>query len=295
MEQQFILRLPDKLKNVDPKDCKLNRTGQKEVVFYHKDKDYKGIICRMPTIVESQKEINGKIYKIADISTLVVIYDTDFNVEDEVRKAELSGLTPPTKFIKERRFSKVSVVRSDEIEKIEKKVAELLKEDVNAMKVEILSNDKDSSDADLDMIAAEIESNVTKKIEISALEPNKNINKTDESIRISETNESGKLEKKLSTDALIEPDVLKNEGKINNFNNEGFINVSTGLEENITKELLINQENVTNPELQDLINKIKEKEVLLSKAANPILKKRFEQNLSELKTQFEKRKAELGL
>lgn len=51
----------------------------------------------------------------------------------------------------------------------------------------------------------------------------------------------------------------------------------------------------TDSRLLDLETKIREKEELLAKAVNPILKKRFEQALNDLKVEYENRRSELGL
>jgi transcription initiation factor TFIID subunit 7 len=98
-----------------------------------------------------------KLYKIADISTLIVIYENkNFNIEEEILRLESSGLTPPMTYVKERRFAKNSV-RTEEVEKIEAKVNNLLLKDSKAVKVEIVSNEKESNETDLDMLAAETE------------------------------------------------------------------------------------------------------------------------------------------
>lgn len=158
MEQQFILRLPEKFQHSDPKDFKLVKISKNQVKFYVKDKEYPGIICRIPTIIETQKSIDNKLYKIADLSTLVVIYeDVNFNFEEEIKKHESCGLTPPMQYVKERRFNLTNAIRAEDIEEIERKVAELLAEDSKAFKVETFTNEKESSDVDIELFAAEIE------------------------------------------------------------------------------------------------------------------------------------------
>lgn len=163
MEQQFILRLPDSLKDFNPKECKMVKVNQREVNFITGGRTYPGIICRIPTIVESQKIVDNKLYKIADISTLVVIYEEkSFDVDEEIWKHESSGLTPPMAHVRERRFSKTSV-KTEEVEKIERKVADMLKADSKAIKVDVMMND--SMDAEIDVLAAEIENELSKGID----------------------------------------------------------------------------------------------------------------------------------
>lgn len=261
MEQQFILRLPEKLRNVEPKDCKLIQNNQNEVTFCHRDKEYKGIICKLPTIVESQKEIDNKLYKIADISTLVVIYDTNFDLEEEISKIQSSGLTPPMHRAKDFRFNQASAIRSEEIEKIEREVSNLLRDDAAAIKVEISTNDKESDDLDLDIIAAEIE----------------------EDLPIVKTNDSHAKPRKmeepqnLGMDDLMAPNVSQ----------------TTRIEP--IKQIEPKVENrIDDEELKAIQKKLEEKEELLRKAANPILKKRFEQNVNELKKEYEERLKQLN-
>lgn len=326
MEQQFILRLPENLRNSDPKDFKMVKKTQKEISFYIKDKEYPGIICKLPTIIETQKCIDNKLYKIADLSTLVVVYEDDkFVVEDEIKKHESSGLTPPMNFVKERKFSSVCTIRTEEIEEIERKVAELLLEDSKAMKVEILTNEKDSSDVDLDLFAAEIEN------DLSAQKKAENVvnNKTAKSSKAEAgkrkdgiedlptrsfddgTVESTSLHKNMKDETLDlhqphkninelannigmeEISAIRNEGTDYTIGNSAeSIAVPHGISEVENTETAVedaNQDSI----LLDLENKIAEKQELYNKAVNPILKKRFEHAISELKTSYEQRKKEI--
>lgn len=160
MEQQFILRLPEALRSVNPSECKLIKCGEQQVGFVVGDKTYPGRIYRLPTIVETQKMVDNKVYKIADVSTLIVIY-MDNNIDEalETEKYESSGLTPPMSSARERMFTRTAV-RTEDVEKIERKVAELLRADSKALKVEIVS----SEETDIDVLAAEIENELAEAV-----------------------------------------------------------------------------------------------------------------------------------
>jgi transcription initiation factor TFIID subunit 7 len=341
MEQQFILRLPDTLKNIDLKDAKIKLASQREVTMTYKDQSYPGIICRLPTILETQKNIDNKLYKIADISTIVVIYkDKNFDLNTEITKIENSGITAPTAFIKERKF-RPTTVRSEMVEEIEKKVAELLKEDLRATKVEIVDDENDSSN-DLSMFAAEIENELPEKMIPSNMEEillkddraNMKAAKTKEPAE-GKTKETAKKEaimarkeerkntnqKETAVAKSIKPQYSKTPSnnlqanknaaekgdkamEIKNINvkSQDLFNVGE-TKESLEERDIIDQieaemqhqeksgpEENLSPELKQLQCKIHEKEELLKQTFNPILKKRFENAIAELKAEFEKKK-----
>ncbi|KAM0680441.1 hypothetical protein GINT2_001501 [Glugoides intestinalis] len=268
MEEQFIIRLPEVLKNINIKNAKLNKINQKEVTLVAEDKSYPGIICKLPTIIESQKIVDNKLYKIADISTLVVIFeDNSFNLEQELFKHEASGLTPPMAYVKETRFVKTTV-RTEEVERIERKVAELLQADARALKVEIV-NEKDSTETEIDLLAAELENELTAK---SSHIGEQQLAKKHESIHDITVNTTNK----------------KKAGELDDFNvmetPEAYKKKNDVLDE---LELIAD---IKNPELVELEEKIREKQDQFNKAVNPILKKRFEQALETLKAEYEKKK-----
>lgn len=159
MQQQFILRLPEALKGVKPGECRLVKSSEREVCFMVGETPYPGVIYRLPTIVETQKVVDNKLYKIADLSTLIVVYeDSSFDLQEEIQKYESSGLTPPMHNARERRFTKTTV-RTEDVEMIERKVVELLRADSKALKVEIVT----SEETDIDVLAAEIENELAEK------------------------------------------------------------------------------------------------------------------------------------
>jgi len=218
MEQQFILRLPESLKTVKPTECRLIKSDEREMRFMVGETSYPAVMYKLPTIVETQKVVDNKLYKIADLSTLVVVYEnSSFDLQEEIRKHESSGLTPPMYNARERRFAKTTV-RTEDVEMIEKKVAELLRADSKALKVEIVTNEE----TDIDMLAAEIENELVDK----------------------------------PVETVAAPEVVE----------------------------------VAAPEMDELAQKIREKQEQVDKAVNPILKKRFEQALESLKEMYERKR-----
>lgn len=328
MEQQFILRLPERLQGMDTRDFKLARVGRKEVMLFVKDKSYPGIICKLPTIVESQKYIDNKLYKIANVSTLVVIYEnSDFSLEDEIRKHECSGLTPPMAYAKERRFNKTTI-RTEEVEKIERKVAELLREDSNAIKVEVVTNEKDSSDIDLEMFAAEIENDVSASrearvpsgLQSRSVSPVVEVSNSRSPIdshssrlgdhpqhqsKLGQNHERPGFDRTTNilqpTEASDIPEASSRTAPPNRMHPQDSTAAQNARSPQASQihhapdnEETSQIESRHHPELLELEAKIKEKQEMFDRAVNPILKKRFEQSLGELKAEYEKRKRELA-
>ena len=91
-------------------------------------------LVNLPTIIESQKIIHQSIYKIADISQMIIVGDTNndddcdthFNENDDVEEFEEcnSGITPPLYQCKQKRFKKV--VRQQAVKDVEEQVRMLL-------------------------------------------------------------------------------------------------------------------------------------------------------------------------
>ncbi|KAG5859667.1 TATA associated factor domain-containing protein [Encephalitozoon hellem] len=168
MERQFILRLHEAIKHVvDLKSSTLDVCSDKSVALTHNGKRYPGIIVRLPCIVESQKTMDSRQhYKVADISTLVVVYPHDgFDFDREREMHELSGLCPPLKYVKARRFRKKNS-KIEYVEEIERRVNELLEKDMRAMSVEVITKEEKEGSDDLDMLAAEIENKLADYSEV---------------------------------------------------------------------------------------------------------------------------------
>ncbi|KAF9763081.1 Transcription initiation factor TFIID subunit 7 [Nosema granulosis] len=161
MEHHFILRFSKGFReNVNLHESKIERLDNDRVKLFYKNKSFPGIVVPLPCVVESQKTLDNKqFYKVCDVSTLIVIYpDDQIDLDKERQLLSLSGLTPPMKFVKSRRFAKKNVA-IQEVEEIEKKVQELLERDRQSSKVEIVEEEEEDVD-EISNIAAEIESNI---------------------------------------------------------------------------------------------------------------------------------------
>lgn len=180
-------------------EAKLNFHSDKTATLMYKNKTYPGLVVSLPCVVESQKSMDNKqYYKIADISTLVVIYpNSDYDFDKERKILELSGLTPPMKYAKSRRFRK-KPAKMGFLEEIERKVAELIEKDLRAKSVEIMKKeDKDISD-ELDVLAAEIETKLVKEadelLEPAQIEKSVKEEKVEEAIELQPVVKSKELE-----------------------------------------------------------------------------------------------------
>lgn len=279
MEQQFILRLPEQLSQLNIAEARLSKLSAREVQLLYKGSAYPGIICRLPAVVESQKNIENKLYKIADVSTLIVIYTKkDFDIDAEISRVECSGLTPPMGHVRDLRFTTTSA-RARMTEEIDRKVAEMLREDARAIKVEITKSENDSSE-DLDILAAEIENDLpvggtppkkASKPRVAAREA--------ESVSVETPEEhAAAVGKKESTPIVANPPPEDHRPST----------VPHPHEEQEKAAPIVNAE------LVELEKKIAEKKELLEKALNPILKKRFSQAVADLMEEYEKKKRDLN-
>ncbi|ETN97432.1 transcription initiation factor TFIID subunit, partial [Reticulomyxa filosa] len=123
MEDQFLLRLPTSVSEKIRSQLKSNE-GSKAMIFdpvstsasidtqqtreFNMQFDgeiYKGILCDLPCIIETQKTFNKQLYfKCGDISQMLTIFDNDQSNNDTTNtQYELdSGLAPPSAHIKDR-------------------------------------------------------------------------------------------------------------------------------------------------------------------------------------------------
>lgn len=242
MEQQFILRIPESLRaNLDK--SKLSKINDKQIELEIENTIYKGIICKLPTILETHQIVDNKLYKSADISALIVILPDAPNNEEinkEIEKNEINGLSKPMLEIKRKRPKETA--KKEEYEEIEQRVAELLREDARAMKVEIL---EEEIECEIEMLAAEIESGLPVRNETEEEERDE---EKDENENEDEENKERQAESQ--TEVKDEPAEDKVE--------------------------------IYSEEVVAIERKIKERKELLEKTANPILKKRFSEMLKQL-------------
>lgn len=165
MEDHFILRLPSKLKaeveeemrrSVPPtSEIEVRSDGQ---MFYkHRNRRYETQIVKLPCIVESYKTFDNKQFcKIADISTLVVVKENGEQLD--MRMLQSSGLTPPMKYVRQRRFRKRKVLQHT-VEDAEGKIRELLEKDARAVETTIIYHDSEAEE-EVKNIVEEIEASL---------------------------------------------------------------------------------------------------------------------------------------
>ena len=269
MEQQFILRLPDALRSANMTEMQLEKVSEKSVFLRYKEQRYPGIICRLPCIVESQKFSEGNLCKIADISTLIVIYEEqNINVDEEISKVENNGLTPPMTRIKEHR----RIIQPQE--SVEEYVTALLERDAQAVRVEV-NTERNESLSDIDELAAELENDLPSNNETKEAEHEE---------YAAESAPAPRVVKERAT-APRSPAAFERSPE------------RAAPEPSAAREAAPSIEPAppeANPALRDLEERIAEKEAQYNKTLNPILKKRFAQALEELKAEYKKMQEELN-
>ncbi|KCZ81313.1 hypothetical protein H312_01192 [Anncaliia algerae PRA339] len=203
MERQFILRLPDDLKEKIEKEIEekgypsaeiISEPGDKYFFKYHEK--YPINVVKLPTFVESYKSYDDKQFcKIADISTLLVVNGT---------ASELDGLTPPMKYVKERRFRKRKIIENVE-DSIEAKVRALLEKDAMAIETKITWYNRDESEElEVKNVVEEIEKQLFEKTEPAkefvAEESVKEVSKEEEKVKFEVKKESmeSEIDRKIS-------------------------------------------------------------------------------------------------
>jgi len=133
MEEQMILRVPPKLaerirKMLRQKDSQnLNDSREfpptEDIEFFIEDdrrsvqfkigkENHRGNVVDLPCVIESNKTTdNTNFYKTADIGQIVVIEDPEKKgslIHYDSEYQSFSGITPPTKNIKRRKFKKAT-------------------------------------------------------------------------------------------------------------------------------------------------------------------------------------------
>lgn len=166
LEEHAILRFPKndpladhfrqlvKARKELPVDTELTWKDARRGLFTFQGERLLAELCDLPCIIESQKTLDHKHFiKVADISQIIrlsrvpdaptttsssgsdpvdAFFRADFPPETYV---ENSGITPPLKHVRLRRFRKR--VNKRTVESIEREVARLLREDARALKVDL--------------------------------------------------------------------------------------------------------------------------------------------------------------
>ncbi|EGG09910.1 uncharacterized protein MELLADRAFT_26453, partial [Melampsora larici-populina 98AG31] len=170
-EEQFILKMPagadcEKLRELVEKrkeiDCNTENVFMKfkdsrRGIFNIGKKMFGMKLVDLPCIIESQKTFDNKhVFKVADICQMIQVDDVpitdeqtvsqgNFNIEDFIYP---HGITPPLHHVRKRRFRKRLNKRT--IETVERAVERLLEEDSRADQViiDIVDNVRDLSDSE---------------------------------------------------------------------------------------------------------------------------------------------------
>lgn len=168
MEDQFVVRLPVSIRDRIHEDAKkgnvqkvsIKMVSGREGILTYEGKTYTGCLTDLPCITESYKTLdNRQFVKIADISKIFVFADD--NLQEEVETASVSGLSPPMKYVRNRRFRK-RLAKVPIVEEIERAVAQLLEKDREALRVDVqlMNKEKEETEEDVSSFAAEIELNM---------------------------------------------------------------------------------------------------------------------------------------
>lgn len=282
MEQQFILRLPEALQSMEMSEAKLLKQNDREVRLVYRGTSYPGIICRLPTIVESQKSIDGRLYKVADISTLIIIHSTAAidNIDAEISAAESSGLTPSMAYVRSRRHLALP------INDIEERVASLLREDARAARVEIIRNEE--STTDLDDFAAEIEKDLPAADRSNRLFAQDSYDAYENAPIPATTHTAARPSEQLDESLGAPQAEAWQAAPAERPQGRSGADGSEGAEPPLPAAMAMA------PELLDLQGRIREREEAVERTLNPILKKRFQQALAELKEEYERKRKQYG-
>lgn len=169
-EEHIILRLPDVLrthfdKDIEEKgypDCEFDFRDPKNAIFKYKGVKYQASVISLPCIIESQKTFDGQqFYKTNDVTCMIAVWPknyTQVEINHYTKIYSASGITPPLKFVKYRRWRERSQ-SINTVEETEKKVNELLERDKLATSIRIQTVSGNQED-DVSSFAAELENNL---------------------------------------------------------------------------------------------------------------------------------------
>lgn len=170
-EEHVILRIPDALREqfdreIEEKgypDCEFDFNDLKNITFRYKGTRYRVSAIPLPCILEAQKSFDGnQFYKINDVANMLVVWPksyTEVEINHYTKIYAASGITPPLKFVKHRRWRERAQSLSA-VEEIEKKVKELLERDRLATSIRIQTVNTDNEEEDVSSLAAELEHNL---------------------------------------------------------------------------------------------------------------------------------------
>lgn len=313
-EEHLILRLPSsdpiakefreiaKKRLPFPQDFEIQFKDSRHGVFKWKGENLLVKLVDLPCIIESQKTIDRKqFYKVADICQMIKVsragnddsslplfqqhqhhqYQTDDLLEN-------SGITPPLKYCRYRRFQKR--VNRRTLESIEREVARLLKEDANALHVETSFID-----------SQELEDRMQRDEEAATAEDEETATAEDEELQVIDEEDESEAEASVSSGVELVQDTQDRSSDESEDEEEEDLPEDQQLqreaEEDLDPELqmIAEQKRLTSEELRDLENKISEKVKQRDQAMNALVKKRFDDIVKRLNSELEIKKNSLAV
>lgn len=278
-------------------------------------------MTELPCLIESQKTLNHRLfYKIGDIHQLITLSnsenssfsDNNRGTVNEASRAELHGLTPPMQCVRSRRWRK-RAGNQRVVESTEKEVARLINEDKRAARSEsrclctcnadfrrmvtinepeeelaeslediggnneISDDEDDASSVDSEM-AAELESEMNKAFADMDDEDEEEEDEVDLNganlLTAEGTSEIEKLALERGEEAVDEDE-------------EDEIPENEDDEDDESLTLLKEQHQEIAEEINDLNEKLHEKQQQVKKSVNPIMKRRFEEIVSKLQNELQ--------
>ncbi|KAF8509428.1 TAFII55 protein conserved region-domain-containing protein [Hysterangium stoloniferum] len=306
-EEQFILRMPagedcERLRAmVDKRDIskdvwfkfKDSRRG----VFHIGDSTYSSKLVDLPCIIESQKSLDNKnMFKVADICQMLVVEDKIKTEEDVLAHKSFNidefiwphGLTPPLHWVRKRRFRKR--VNRRTIETIEQEVERLLAEDAKSSKVtyDVLDNvnpdlsDSEFIDPEEPTMEADVEMDGEFAVPTYPME--------DDEEEEEEEEEEGDIDEELAAELAREMgEEGDEEGSQSDASDESS---EAGDDDDDEDEEVVQAKKLLLEEIRDLEVAVARKETEISTSVNPLIKKRFEDQLKKMRADLEQKQAQ---
>ena len=311
-EEHCILRMPPsdpltvrlreivKRRHEFPLDFEIQWKDSRHGVLKFEGETLLAKLVDLPCIIESQKTFDRRQFtKVADISQMIVIERPPVPTSDDPSPIQSflskpasseefivnSGITPPLKYCRLRRFRKR--VNRRTLESIEREVTRLLNEDMHAEKVETMFVDPSELD---DRLAAAGDDDNEDIINVDDYEDSEGTqtrqNSDDESSVDSEF--AAELEDEIARALEEGTDEEEEEDEAEEGGDFDIVFEQEEEEEEEDNEIpreiriLLDQQKVLREEMRDLEDKIREKHVQKDKAMNTVIQKRFEDIIKKL-------------
>ncbi|GJJ12657.1 hypothetical protein Clacol_006901 [Clathrus columnatus] len=300
-EEHFILRMPpggdcERLralveKRDMSKDVWFKFKDSRRGVFHIGDTLYSAKLVDLPCVIESQKTLDNKnVFKVADICQMLVVENKiknedevlghkTFNIDDFIWQ---HGITPPLRWVRKRRFRKRANRRT--IETVEQEVERLLAQDSLSTKVEyeVLENvNPDLSDSEF-MGAEDAMEDMG-----GDMDGDMHATAADEDEE-EEEEEEGDIDEELAAELAREmgEEVEDEEASESEGSDESEEDDDDDDEEVVqAKKLLLE-------EISDLQAAISRKETEIAAVVNPLIKKRFEDQLKKMMADLEQKQGQ---